>query len=286
MNPSPPDEQPPKARLNVIPPVKNGRPAAKRWFQIAATLGAVIFAFCFWFELDSRRDHTQAEVELRDEFGAAVGPASEEFSGQLQSALANLETRMHEGFAGVAEEFAEICVNSDGIIERSKGETAAKQVLTDSLRASVTELVTRSLEDFHASVSDAQELLESRLLVTTELTESLNRLLERHSLLLQSYTPQPAVADLRGGGLGKSLDEGFAWVPLVGDAYDLGKLVFGDPREKGIRTRARNFVHGEEAKWLAMVSELKKAVPDAATTEQDCRAAFKPREAIKRLAVQ
>ena len=286
MNPNPPDEQPPKVPQNVIPSAKNNRSDAKQWFRIAVTLGAAIFAFCFWSELDSRRAHTQAEIELRGEFGASVGLASEEFSGQLQSALANLEARMQEGFAGVAEEFAEICVNSDGIIERSKGEAAAKQVLTDSLRASVTELVTRSLEDFHASASDAQELLESRLLVTTELTESLNKLLERHSLLLQSYTPQPPVANLRGGGLGKSLDEGFAWVPLVGDAYDLGKLVFGDPREKGIRTRARNFVHGEETKWLATVAELKKAAPDAATIERDCRAAFKPREALKRLAVQ
>jgi hypothetical protein len=286
MNPNPPDEQPPKERLNAIPSSKNSRSAAKRWFRIAVALGAAIFAFCFWSELDSRRAHTQAEVELREEFGASVGLASEEFSGQLQSALASLEARMQEGFAGVAEEFAEICFNSDGIIERSKGEAAAKQVLTDSLRSSVTELVTRSLEDFHASVSDAQDLLESRLLITTELSKSLNKLLERHSLSLQTYAPQPAVSDLRGGGLGKSLDEGFAWVPLVGDAYDLGKLVFGDPREKGIRTRARNFVHGEEAKWLAMVAELKKAVPDAAASEQDCRAAFKPREALKRLAVQ
>ncbi|HRH97198.1 MAG TPA: hypothetical protein PLB55_14755, partial [Prosthecobacter sp.] len=236
--------------------------------------------------LHLRPAQSREEAELAAEFDANVAPACVDFEAQLQEAAATMDAQMSEGFAGIAEEFAEICVNSDGFIERSKGEEAAARTLSDAMRASVTDLVARCLDDLEARSKDAQALLELRLLLESSKDSPFEPLLEKHSQQVRSYIPQPPTSEIRGGGLGKTFDEGVTWIPILGDAWDVTKLIFGDPRENGIRDRAKKFVNTEKSTWLAIVTEFKNTIPDVATTEQKCRAAFQPGAAIARLTAQ
>lgn len=233
--------------------------------------------------LSLRLGQSREEAELAAEFDSNVAPACADFEAQLQEAAATMEAQMSEGFAGIAEEFAEISVNSDGFIERAKGEEAAAKMLSDAMRASVTDLVARCLDDFEGRAKDAQALLELRLLLESSQDSPFKPLLEKHSHQVQSYVAQPPTNEIRGGEFGKTVDEAITWVPILGDAWDVTKLIFGDPRENGIRDRAKNFVNNEKIKWLAIAAELKRAVPAAATIEQNCRAAFDPEAALARL---
>jgi hypothetical protein len=135
-------------------------------------------------------------------------------------------------------------------------------------------------------VEEAQQLLEMRLLVSASPDSKLAQEIRSCGDKTHRYAPTPPVADLRGRGWAKTFDEGFAWIPIAGDIYDGGKLIFGDPRENGIRARARAFVHGEESKFLVNISEIKNALPDAAVTERLCRAGFKPKAALALLDAQ
>jgi|JI6StandDraft_1071083.scaffolds.fasta_scaffold193390_2 hypothetical protein len=270
---------------STLPPNIQATPFGNRWI---ADVMCLAFGLVLLVEgvLSVHPEQSRQEAALAEEFNAYVGPACVEYEAQLQEAAAELETQVLDGFAELADEFAEICVNSDGFIERSKGEAAAARVLSDSMRASVTEFITRYLADFEMRANDAQELLELRLLLEPSIDSPFASLLKKHLQQIQSYAPQPPTSEIRGGGLGKTIDEGVTWIPILGDAWDVTKLIFGDPRENGIRERARNFVNSEKAKWLTIVTELKESVPDAAITERNCRAVFQPGLALSRLNAQ
>lgn len=262
-------------------PAKHSRNHTLRAW-IAVTLGMSLIAMTLLISTRNT-DEIARKRELTAEFEQSAAPASTDFAEHIQAAYATLEAQIREGMSRVADEFAEDCVDSDGVTARIKGEDDAKQMLTKALRDAVSELVSRCLEDFRDSVEGAEQLLQARLLATTPFGAEVSQTVAKCAENLRAYSPEPPVSELRGGGWGKTLDEGFAWIPIVGDIYDTGKLIFGDPRENGIRTRAHNYVHGEEAKVLAYISLVKPTLPDAATTERACRAAFKPEEALARL---
>lgn len=223
------------------------------------------------------------EKVLTREFEAAVGPASAECAANLQTASAQLVADVDSGFSELALEFGNLCLSSDGYLERTKGTEEAEAKLTDYLRVAVTDLLNHSLTTFSERYASEVELLETRLLVKTGLQKALLELRKREEFLVAEQPAALDVDQIRGSGAWKVADEAAGWIPIAGDAYELAKLALGDPREKAIKERAAGHVAQIRDHWLQQITEIAGSLPKEGDVQRTCRERFNARLAIKLL---
>ena len=259
------------------------------WKQVALVVVVSIFSIFYiqWKASKAKiaREALAAvrEAEITGEFEATVRPASQEFKEEISSASTYLRRDLDLAFDRISEQFAELCVNSDGYIERTKGVDEAQRKLADYMRVAVTESLNDSLEGFSERYSGSIQKLEQRLLVDTSINTAYLDVQKHKEVLIKQYSPNLDPNQIRGSVTLKTADEAFGWIPFVGDAYDLAKLALGDPREKAIKQRARACVTDQRRYWLKVVDDVIATLPTAEQAEKSCRERFSARLALKQL---
>jgi hypothetical protein len=215
--------------------------------------------------------------QLRVEFDQCVTGASADFANATVEAAADLEVDVTRGFDLIEKEFVQLCLDSDGYLERRKGVDVSRGKLEDFVRVAVTDLLQESLARFADRYWENLGMLERRLLVTTSFRAEFQEQLKAREWLVVNYAPQADPGQLRGSSAVKMLDDAASWVPLVGDAYDLAKLTVYDPRESAIKKRATAYINEQREYWIARIRELSGASVTAQAVEADCRRHFDPR---------
>lgn len=221
--------------------------------------------------------------ELRNEFEACVVGASSDFVQGVAEAAAELEAEVAHGFDQIERGFVQLCLDTDGYVERSKGLEESRRKLEDYVRVAVTELLQENLSRYSERYSDNLALLENRLLVTIPLRSKIEQQVKDHEWLIAHYAPQPEPERLRGSATVKIVDDTFGWVPVVGDAYDLAKLTIYDPRESAMKERASAYIDEQRQYWMSQVHKLALGSLSVKAVEKECRQHFDPKLAIKRL---
>ena len=248
------------------------------WRQYALVAVVSFLATCYFIGGNAAR-----EAELTEEFTATVSPACEEFKEEIGSASSHLRSDLENAFNAISDNFVDLCVNSDGYIERTKNVDEAQRKLEDYMRVAVTESLQDSLEGFSERYSGSIQRLEQRLLVDTAIDTAYLDVQKNKEVLIKQYAPNLDANQFRGSGAVKAADDAFGWIPLVGDAYDICKLVFGDPRENAIKQRARDYVSNQRRYWLGVVNDMIATLPTAEQAEKACRERFNARVALNQL---
>ena len=273
-----------RKKMRTIQPTKPAQLRVNYWKRgIGLVLLALVaggLASCYTQRAAST---ARLEAEITEEFEVAVKPACEDFQEEIRGASEHLRNDVATGFDDISNHFVELCLSSDGYLERTKGTEEAQRKLADYMRAAVTDLLNDSLEGFSQRYSRSLDLLEGRLLVKSGIDTSYLKVQRHSEVLIKNYAPSPNADDIRGSSTIKLVDEAAGWIPFLGDAYEVAKLALGDPRENGIKSRASDYAAEHQRYWLGVINDVMATLPSAEEAEQACRKNFNARVALKLL---